>query len=383
MFETAKPFVRIEHNFDDGRSGYLQWFSNFNKSRIPSLIEWTTLENDIEAQLNFEPFENYKASIGGNVRLIRVSADTHNAQDLILSSEPFDEQRVGLFLIDQWTVDEDLTLEGQIRGDWYSETQTDLSGRLSLLRAIDNDKNHILRFSYAKAFRAPLSSLRSGSMARVPLGGGLFAFNVLKPGNLENEETWSLEAGYTGKLARDLTLRIDTYFQRFEKMIGYISLPDGFGLGRALYQASNIGGADSYGAELEIEKRISIGKISAWYAYNEIRRDDAGQNMRSYGPANHKVGLNFRWQVLEKLTANLNYRYTNTTPSFVSTAPTVGQSNRMDVVISREFANGNGEISAGVLDLLQETVGPNYAMGQLTAHETPGRTFIVRLQYEF
>ena len=93
--------------------------------------------------------------------------------------------------------------------------------------------------------------------------------------------------------------------------------------------------------------------------------------------------MQISWKILEKITANLNYRYTNTTPSFVSTAPTVGQSNRFDILIAREFADGNGEIAVGVLDLLQETVGPNYAMGQITAHETPGRTFIVRLQYQF
>jgi iron complex outermembrane receptor protein len=383
LYETVRPFLKIEHDFENGSSGYLQWYSNFNKSRMPCLSEWTTLENDIEAQFNFRPFENHQASVGGNVRFIRISTETHNPQDLILNGEPLNEEMAGLFLIDRWTVDEKLTLEGQIRGDWYSETQTDFSGRFSVLRAIDKDRNHILRFSFAKAFRAPLSSLRNSAMARVPLGGGLFAFNVLQPGNLENEETWSLEAGYTGKLAEDLTLRLSTYFQRFRKMIGYVSLPDGFGLGRALYKADNIGGADSYGAELEIEKQISIGKISAWYACNEIQRDDIKQNMRSYGPANHKVGLNFRWKILEKITANLNYKYTNTTPSFVSKAPTVGQSNRFDIVISREFADGSGEISVGVLDLLQETVGPNYGIGQLAAHETPGRTFIVRLQYKF
>jgi outer membrane receptor protein involved in Fe transport len=383
LYEVVRPFFKIEHDFENGSSGYLQWYSNFNKSRIPSLTQWTSLENDIEAQLNFRPFENHKASVGGNVRFIRISTETHNPQDLILNGEPLNEEMAGVFLIDRWNVDEKLTLEGQVRGDWYSETQTDYSGRFSLLRAIDKDKNHILRFSYAKAFRAPLSSLRRSSMARVPLGGGLFAFNVLRPGDLHNEQTWSLEAGYTGKLAEDLTLLINTYFQRFGGMIGYISLPDGLGLGRALYLADNIGGADSYGAELEIEKRIGAGKISAWYAYNEIQRDYTGQNMRAYGPADHKVGLNFRWKILEKITANLNYRYTNTTPSFVDTAPTTGQSNRFDIIISREFADGNGEISVGVLDLLQETVGPNYGMGQITAHQTPGRTFIVRLQYEF
>jgi outer membrane receptor for ferrienterochelin and colicin len=383
LYEVVRPFVKIEHEFENSSSGYLQWYSNFNESRMPCLTEWTTLENDVEAQLNFRPFENHEASVGGNVRFIRISTDTHNPQDLILNGEPLNEEMAGLFLIDRWNVDEKLTLEGQVRGDWYSETQTDYSGRFSLLRAIDKNKNHILRFSYAKAFRAPLSSLRRSSITRVPLGGGLFAFNVLQPGDLKNEETWSLEAGYTGKLAEDLTLRVSTYFQRLEKMIGYLSLPDGLGLGRALYLADNIGGADSYGAELEIEKRIGEAKISAWYAYNEVQRDYDGQNLRAYGPANHKVGLNFRWRILEKITANLNYRYTNTTPSFVSTAPTVGQSNRFDILFAREFADGSGEIAVGVLDLLQETVGPNYAMGQITAHETPGRTFIVRLQYQF
>jgi iron complex outermembrane receptor protein len=383
LYEIVRPFVKIEHDFENGSSGYLQWYSNFNKSRVPSLTEWTTLENDVEAQLNFQPFENHKASVGGNVRFIRISTDTHNPQDLILNGEPLNEEMAGLFLIDRWTLDEKLTLEGQVRGDWYSQTQTDYSSRFSLLRAIDNDKNHILRFSFAKAFRAPLSSLRKSSISRVPLGGGLFAFNVLQPGDLENEEAWSLEAGYTGKLAKDLTLRVNTYFQRLGRMIGYLSLPDGFGLGRALFLADNIGGADSYGAELEIEKRIGAGKISAWYACNQVQRDAVKQNMRAYGPADHKVGLNFRWEILEKITANLNYRYTNTTQSFVSTAPTVGQSNRFDIIIAREFADGSGEIAVGVLDLLQETVGPNYGMGQLTAHETPGRTFIVRVQYKF
>jgi hypothetical protein len=37
----------------------------------------------------------------------------------------------------------------------------------------------------------------------------------------------------------------------------------------------------------------------------------------------------------------------------------------------------------GVNDVLTEENGPVYAMGHLTAHETPGRTLFGRVQYRF
>ncbi len=385
--ETARPYAKINHEFEDGGSGYLQWFGNFANSKFPSLLKWSSSENDIEGQLNFEHGENHNVSLGGNFRFIRINSEIKTSWDISLQEEPYNEQTAGLFMIDRWQVSEQLAFESQVRGDWYSETQKDWSTRLTALQSIDGQKDHVLRFSFAKAFRAPLATLRKLTVERIsmaPLALPGYAFNVLMPsGNLDNEETWSLESGYKGRIAEDMILHIDGYYQRFTKMIGYRNVSDPLSLGRAYYQPDNIDGADSYGVELEIEKRTKTANLSAWYAYNDFHRDQADQNLRSYGPAKHKVGLTGRLFFTDSWTINANYRYTTTTPPFASTVSAVGQSHRLDFGIARGFADGKGEVMVGVSDVLNETNGPNYGMGQLTAHETPGRIFFARMQRKF
>jgi len=65
--------------------------------------------------------------------------------------------------------------------------------------------------------------------------------------------------------------------------------------------------------------------------------------------------------------------------SLLSIVPVIA----MGFGIAKGFANGKGEIMLGVSDLLNETVGPHYGMGPLTAHEIPGRIFFTRLQWKF
>jgi iron complex outermembrane receptor protein len=389
-YETARTFVKINRIFENGSSGYLQWFGNFMNSQSPSLVKWRSSENDIEGQLNFEPSENHKMLMGGNFRLIRVGTESDTLEDLMYRGEPYDEQLAGAFVIDRWQMTDRVALEGQIRGDWYSETQIDWSSRFSVLYAIDEQKHHMLRCSFAKAYRAPLSSLRKTATSRIslaPLGfPGLTAFNVLPPDDLDNEETWSLEAGYTGKITDRLTLRADGYYQRFSRLIGYRRLPDPLPLpfDRAFYQPDNIDGADSYGVEVEIEKRTKAGKLSAWYAYNDFRTDQVNQSVRSYAPANHKAGLTARLFLDDAWTFNANYAYSNTTePLVTDTLFPVETSHCLDLTVATRFADGRGEFMLGVSDVLNKTDGPNFSMGQITAHETPGRTFFARVQLRF
>ena len=384
--ETVRPYVKLDHQFEDGGSGYLQWFGNFMSSQLPSLYKGRSNENDIEGQLNI-PLDDHQLSVGGNVRLIHLSIDERTSDDLMLSGAPYDEQLAGMFLIDRWQVSNRFTLEGQVRGDWYSETQTDWSSRLTGLYAIDEQKDHIVRMSWAKAFRAPLASLREVEVTRISLGmPGVNAFNVLSSDDLDNEEAWSLEAGYTGKIAEGLNVRLDGYYQRFSKLIGYSRLPDPMApmLNRAFYEADNIDGADSYGCELEIEKKSKLGRVSAWYAYNDFQEDQSRQNVRAYAPAKHKAGLTGRIFLPDDWAFNANYRYTNVThPLVEDTAFDVPVTHRLDLTVSKEIAQGMGEFMIGVSDLLNKTEGPNWGVGQITAHEIPGRTFFARMQFSF
>ena len=386
--ETVRSYAKLDHQFDDGSSGYLQWSGNFANSWVPCLMKWFTMQNDIEGQYNFKVGDSHDVSVGGNLRFIRISTETRNPSDLIYSGEPYDEQLVGMFLIDRWHANDRLTFESQIRGDWYSETQTDWSTRLSALYALDDPKDHTLRFSFAKAYRSPLANLRETSTNRLSLAGmgfpGFWAINAMAPSDLENEETWALEAGYTGRLTDSLTLRADTYYQRFTKLIGYRIIPDPLPLGRSFYRPDNIDGADSWGTELELAVERKTGRLSAWYAYNDFQEDISHQMIRSYAPAQHKVGLTGRLFLDDGWTLNANYRYAGTTPVVGDTTIfDVGASHRLDLAVAKKFAEGRGELMIGVSDVFNKTNGPNFGIGEVTAHETPGRTFFVAMQLRF
>ena len=389
--EAARLYTKLEHRFTDDISGYLQWFGNFADTDVTSVATYGSSENDIEGQLNFKVGNGHNLSTGGNFRFKRLDTDLQDAQQIVFPGEPYDEQLAGLFLIDRWSATDRLTLEGQIRGDWYSETQKDWATRLTSFYALDQQKDHTLRFSFAKSFRTPLASLREAQTNRIslaPLGlPGLWAFNLLPGGDLENEETWALEAGYTGRLAEGVILRADTYYQRFEKMIGYLVVPDPLPLpmSRSIRQAANIDGADAAGIELEIAKENKWGKFSAWYAYNGFQTDVTNQDLRSYTPARHKVGLTGRLFLEDGWVLNANYRYADTTfaTGVNEMLLDADLTHRLDLTVSKKIARGKGELMLGVSDVFNETEGPNTAVGQFTAHDVPGRTFFARLQLKF
>ncbi len=382
-YETVRSYAKLDHEFENGATGYLQWFNNYSSSKVPTIMKWHSVQNDIEGQINFKAGNAHNVSMGGNLRFIRINTEQQDPQQMAYTPEPCDEQIAGAFFIDRWKATDRLTFEGQIRVDNYSETQTDWSTRLTSLYAIDEQKDHVLRFSFAKAFRAPLTALRKPVNQRVPLGGGLYLFNVLKPiDDLENEETWSLEAGYTGRITNNLTLRADTYYQRFTKLIGYTTTTIG---GLPYYRADNVDGADSWGTELELSVQNKTGKLSTWYAYNDFKTDKSQQPIRAYMPAQHKVGLTGRLLLKDGWTLNTNYIFAGTTPTLNSdsTIFDVGSSHRLDLTIAKEFEKGKGELMFGVSDVFNKTNGPNFGIGQLSAHETPGRTFFVRLLFRF
>lgn len=343
-------------------------------------MNWNTSENDLEVLYNLAPLGDHQLSMGGNVRAMHIGSEMTDPQEIVLNDQPYEEYLAGAFLVDRWNLNERLTLEGQVRGDWYSETQADWSSRISTLYALDEAQNHDLRLSWAKSFRAPLASLRKTSTQRVPLFGPIYAFNLIESGDLDNEQTWAWEAGYTGRLAEGLSLRVDTYYQRFEDMISArdLSTPP-----QSIYQMANMGGAVSYGVELEIAKVTKLGKFSTWYAFNEFQKDDPDGNWRSYAPAKNKVGLTGRLFLPNDWTLNTNYRYTSKTTVLSGVPTDIDPTHRLDLTVAKEFGKGAGELMIGIADLLNDTSNANYMTGALTAHTTPGRTVFGRLQWNF
>ncbi|MFB0525821.1 MAG: TonB-dependent receptor plug domain-containing protein, partial [Phycisphaerae bacterium] len=374
-FETGRSFVRLDREFSDNSSGHLQWFGNFAVTKYPDALNTYTAEDDIEGQLNFVPAKNHNMSIGGNFRWIHITSTAIGGdQGYTFRDGTADEYWAGLFAIDRWQTTDRLSVEGQIRGDWYSETQTDWSSRLTALYTLNEQKQRVLRFSAAKAFRAPLITQREGQKhAGTHFIPGLYWFNIVAPHDLRNEQTWSLEAGYSEQLNKWLMFRADLYYQRFEDLIGDKSLTDPLGVGRTLEILDNINGADSYGCEVELAAKTKVGKFSLWYALNKFQPDRSNQQVDAYLPAPHKAGLTARIFLPCESTLNIGYRFTSATSgkyADLSRYKSPGTSHRFDLTVAKKLAGGNGELMLGVSDLFNRTNDP---VEDLWKHPTPGR----------
>ena len=382
-FERTRPFLRIDKEFEDSSTGWLEWSGNIETLNLKNALIMKIFENNLEGQLDSTMNDRHTLSVGGNLRFWHLNTDRDSDQQFVLNDEPFDEFWAGLYVIDRWEMTDKLTLEGQIRGDWYSKTTTDWSGRLTALYALDANKDHVLRLSTAKAFRAPLAALRELTGNTIPIGGGLYMLNVDAPDELNHEETSSIEAGYTAKIAAGITLKSDTYYQRFNHLIGYSSSTDGFGL--VHFTADNIDGADSWGSETEIILQGQSRQLSIWYAYNDFEEDQSHQEIRSLVSSRHKAGITGRLYLSDGYTFNANYKYYDTIlPNPEQSDQGNGDGgHRLDLTMSKKITKGNGEVMFGVSNLFNKAVEPVNSTYTVTGHEIPGRTFFIRMQLKF
>ncbi|KKM85909.1 hypothetical protein LCGC14_1284340, partial [marine sediment metagenome] len=391
--DLARTFLRFEREALGGTSGHLQWFGNFDQTSRSSASKYYTSENDLEGQLNFHPGGGHRLSVGGNLRWVHVAQRSSDLPtNFVIDNLPVDEYWGGLFMTDRFQATDRLVLEAQLRGDRYSETQSDWAGRFTALYALDEPKRHVVRLSTAKAFRTPLAAVRRARVKAVaapspPFPAGSFLVNLLRPSeNMHNEETWSVEAGYSGRFTDWLKFRADAYFQRFERLIGTQTLPDPLALGRSFTSLANLAGADSYGIETQLTAKGKAGKISVWYALNRFQPDHSGQAVRAYLPAEGKAGITGRVFCPDDWTLNANYKYTTVASGgHLTNAVSLDgpEKHRLDLTISKRFAEGRGEFMIGVSDVFNEVRDATSDVSRASTLETPGRAFFIRLQWEF
>lgn len=392
--DSTRAFVRADHKVNSKLSGYVQWTGNFNGTDRPALQKGFAAVNDLEVQADYTPAAKHQLTIGGNVRWMELTTDVKRPGDIRTPSTPNSEYFKGLFVLHRWEALERLTIETQARGDWYSETHGDWASRLTALVTLDECSRHVLRASAARSFRAPYIGLQDIQIRRLPLRvvpgvipPGTFAQNAF-PAELENEQIYALEAGYHGVLAEGVTLNLDGYYHRYKDLIGFApfqvrTLP--FGLGTIPFvRARNDTGADAWGGELELAVTRKLGRASAWFAYNDYEQDEPQRPVRAMRPARFKAGFTGRLFLPEEVTLNLAYRYSDVTRGdFNNQFNSIPPYHRLDFTAGKRFQAGRYELQVGAHDLLNTKRDAVRGLGAQTEHETPGRTFFIRLELKF
>ncbi len=380
LASTTRLFGRVDRSFDPNTNGYLQWFGNYSISHVPEMVRrYGVYENDLEGQLQFFAGQAHHITIGGNLRYTHLSSDRDNAgYGVFFRQGGYDEYLAGIYLVDRFQLTERLALESQGRLDRYNKSGSDWSMRTAALYALDDENVHVVRAGFARSFRAPGVMLRELRM--VSLGG---LFNVIaNPRDLHNESAYSLETGYSGRLSDYIKVRVDSYYQRMEHLLGSVNQMAG-PVTNSFF--SNLDGANSYGAETEISYHRDRFSLSLWYAYNELVTDNSADAIRAYFPARHKAGIRYGYRMIDDWHFQANYIYNDAIHVNTSNSPSddAPVSHRLDLTISNKLFNDKTDILFGVSDVLNETSGPNYDVSYFTSYETPGRTFFARLRHQF
>jgi len=390
--ETIRSFAKLQTQLDDESSAYIQWTGNFADTKWPSTIKYSSMENDVEAQLTFSPVENHTASVGGNVRFTSLNQDMMYSDDIALTEDPLRDTTGGLFVIDRWQATDSLAFEGQFRQDYSDLTGRDWSTRLAAIIDLNKDIEEYLRFAFARAYRAPKAGLSRTNVQRMQVFPGVYAVTLRSNEDLDNEGLQSYEIGYGRSLARNVRFSANVYQQEYSDLVGYDTRNGVIPGVTTTTMASNIAGAEAWGAETEIEWYGDKGSLSVWYTLNKFQDDgklvgiNTEQLTRSYAPAEHKAGLTGRLFLAEEFVLNANYRYTSSTSGSNGPCSDVSKSNVVDLTLSKAFKmnKATGELLVGVSDIFNETERVVTPVGLLYyPSETPGRIFFARLQMKF
>ncbi len=378
--KTTRAFTKLEKTYDNDQKLYLQWYGTFTDNEWPALASYTSSENQLEGQWDFSPAPKHRSTIGATMRLTDIYQNMETPDDIFFGDDH--EQRVGVFVVDRWQATERLNIEGQVYGEWYSETHTDWAARLSAARALDEQGRHIVHVAGAKSYRTPLLALREVTTNRL---GGLV--RILPGPDLHNEEIWSLEGGYTTRLNEATTLRLDGYYQTYDALIGVAQPLD------EQFMIDNLAKGEAYGLESELTFRRDFYRTSLWYNYHYFVPKgrapgfDPEVEVRAFLPARHKAGATMRFFLPDDWTVNLNYKHNSKTDA--SRGPRgddVPASDRLDVTLSKAFhlKQMDGEILVGIADIFDDTELIAGDMGTaMYQHETPGRTFFATLFLKF
>ena len=249
---------------------------------------------------NLEAGLEYSLYLGPTDRLtVGTGYILNTFSSLDLAEENNQENRIGIYLQNEWRPLTNLNVVLGIRGDYNSQTEADLSPRASVVYSLHRD--HTLRGSFARAFRKP--SFFEYGMDLAPFHD-ILGERIISNPDLGNEHTNSFEIGYNARLLRRLQLSTVLYYYQYRDVMVFA---------KELVYRIQEDYADCFGGEFHLDfiiDRFLKGFVN--YALLEpIDRSDGDPHILHLIDrySEHKINAGLSWRPLPGLSAGLLLNY--------------------------------------------------------------------------
>ncbi len=311
--EYARPnfFIRGWYNryTQDALSNVNSLISSFitvlNKDGISPLNSINAHTSNIDIQHSIEFFSTHRLTYGVNYR--------HNQASSQFLDGDGHEDRLGLYVQDEWKIIPALTAVGGLRLDMDTFINPTFSPRFSLI--FHPIKNHTFRGGVSVAFRSPtifeVRTSSQGILTPIMTTTFLNGSNMLQP-----EQITSYEVGYQGwYLKHRLRARVDMFFNHISDLIGrsgLTGLPSDtqFSFFNGASATSNGGTADIYGFETGLEFLASTwltGYLN--FSFQEVGQTYSLSNRVSRGVPRIKVNTGLRAESENGTNGEITFHY--------------------------------------------------------------------------
>ncbi|MFO0699787.1 MAG: TonB-dependent receptor [Nitrospira sp.] len=325
--ETVSTSARLTQAYvnaglDRGTFSLRTWWSRLSTDSLPTanplLSDFLTITDRNGQALSSTVADTYNLDLQHSVRLGGSHQFTYglNYRHISLSSninsELSREDRLGLFVQDEWRMTQHISVVAGGRYDMDTFINPTLSPRLAIIYQLS--PNHSFRTSAAIAYRPPTlieTSLDQRARTTIPTGLAPPApttfttvIPVLGSANLAPEQIISGEVGYQGWwFQHRLRTRGDLFFNHLSDLIGNRNVSTT----RATF-VNDQGHANIYGMEVGVEV-LATTWLSGYanYSYEFFNHTFLGTVRR--GSPHHKANVGLRGIWANGISADLSYHH--------------------------------------------------------------------------
>ncbi len=390
-------FSRYRDQYAENEHLQLQAYLHVSEYDVRNTGPYDALDLGLDAEWQ-QQLSKQQLTLGANVVVTNVNDSPEYPEHMRIGDGNITESSVGIFAIDKIAVKDDLDLEFQLRADFFSEVDNDFSARASVLKKLDDDDRYLIRAAVAKAYRTPSIGWRESEFFRFyssppappPFDGAVFAHFEAND-DVDNEEIIAFELGFRAHPTEEIHIFVDSYYHDYDNLstLEQSSVFLAPGLPSLTVMVDEGEGATLFGLDIEAQYRLANLRATLWYSYNDWQPDEDDQNVRAFGPVEHKIGLQAQYLINDDNLVQTSLTWSDVTKVDPYVVATFGGPDELDarthwdMSYIRSLRHINSDIQVGVLNILDKELESVSSVGTSTAHDLPGRTFYLRYTWSY